>query len=35
LFSNDADRVQEALILQEKKIAYQMPQSGDSREDFE
>ena len=35
LFSNDADRVQEALILQEKKIAYQMPKSGDSREDFE
>ena len=34
LFSNDADRVQEALILQEKKIAYQMPKSGDSREDF-
>ena len=35
LFSNDADRVQEALILQEKKIAYQMPKSGDSREDSE
>ncbi len=35
LFSNDADRVQEALVLQEKKIAYQMPKSGDSREDFE
>jgi uncharacterized protein (DUF488 family) len=35
LFSNDADRVQEALILQEKKIAYQIPKSGDSREDFE
>jgi uncharacterized protein (DUF488 family) len=35
LFSNDADRVHEALILQEKKIAYQMPKTGDSREDLE
>jgi uncharacterized protein (DUF488 family) len=35
LFSDDADRVEEALILQEKKIAYQMPKSGYSREAFE
>ena len=35
LFSNDTDRVQEALTLQEKKIAYQIPKPSESREDFE
>ena len=35
LFSNDTDRVQEALTLQEKKIAYQIPKPSESREEFE
>ena len=35
LFSNDKDRVQEALTLQEKKIAYQLPKPSESREEFE
>jgi len=35
LFSDDRDRVQEALTLQEKKIAYQLPKPSESREDFE
>jgi uncharacterized protein (DUF488 family) len=35
LFSDDKDRVQEALTLQEKKIAYQIPKSTESREEFE
>jgi len=35
LFSNDVDRVQEALTLQERKIAYQIPKPSESREDFE
>lgn len=35
LFSDDKDRVQEALTLQEKKIAYQLPKSSESKEEFE
>jgi uncharacterized protein (DUF488 family) len=35
LFSDDRDRVQEALKLQEKKIAYQLPKPSESREEFE
>jgi uncharacterized protein (DUF488 family) len=35
LFSNDTDRVQEALTLQEKKIAYQIPKPSEAREEFE
>lgn len=35
LFSDDRDRVQEALTLQEKKIAYQLPKPSESREEFE
>lgn len=35
LFSDDTDRVQEALTLQEKKIAYQIPKPTESREEFE
>jgi len=35
LFSDDKDRVQEALTLQEKKIAYQIPKPTESREEFE
>lgn len=35
LFSDDTERVQEALTLQEKKIAYQIPKSNESREEFE
>jgi len=35
LFSDDKDRVQEALTLQEKKIAYQLPKPSESREEFE
>ena len=35
LFSDDTGRVQEALTLQEKKIAYQIPKPTESREDFE
>ena len=35
LFSEDKDRLQEALTLQEKKIAYQLPKSSESREEFE
>ena len=34
LFSDDKDRVQEALTLQEKKIAYQLPKPSESREEF-
>ena len=35
LFTDDTDRVQEAITLQEKKIAYQIPKSNESREEFE
>ena len=35
LFSDDKDRVQEALTLQEKKIAYQLPKPSESKEEFE
>ena len=35
LFSDDTGRVQEALTLQEKKIAYQIPKPTESREEFE
>ena len=35
LFSDDTDRVQEALTLQEKKIAYQIPRPNESREEIE
>ena len=35
LFSDDKDRVQEALTLQEKKIAYQLRKPSESREEFE
>lgn len=35
LFSDDTGRVQEALTLQEKKIAYQIPKPAESREEFE
>jgi len=35
LFSDDKDRVQEAITLQEKKIAYQIPKPTESREEFE
>ena len=35
LFSDDKNRVQEALTLQEKKIAYQLPKPSESREEFE
>jgi len=34
LFSDDRDRVQEALTLQEKKIAYQLPKPSESKEEF-
>ena len=35
LFSDDTGRVQEALTLQEKKIAYQIPKPTESREEFD
>ena len=35
LFSDDKVRVQEALTLQEKKIAYQLPKPSESKEEFE
>jgi uncharacterized protein (DUF488 family) len=35
LFSDDTGRVQEALTLQEKKIAHQIPKPTESREEFE
>ena len=35
LFSDDTGRVQEALTLQERKIAYQIPKPTESREEFE
>jgi uncharacterized protein (DUF488 family) len=35
LFSDEEDRVQDALTLQEKKIAYQLPKPSESREEFE
>ena len=35
LFSDDKERVQEALTLQEKKIAYQLPKPSESKEEFE
>ena len=35
LFTDDTVRVQEALTLQEKKIAYQIPKPTESREEFE
>ena len=35
LFSDDTDRVQEALTLQEKKIAYKIPKPTEPREEFE
>lgn len=35
LFTDDTDRVQEALTLQEKKVAYQIPKPTEPREEFE
>ncbi len=35
LFTDDTDRVQEALTLQEKKVAYQIPKPSEPREEFE
>jgi uncharacterized protein (DUF488 family) len=35
LFSDDTKRLQDALKLQEKKIAYQIPKPSESREEFE
>jgi uncharacterized protein (DUF488 family) len=35
LFTDDTDRVQEALTLQEKKVAYQIPKPTEPREGFE
>ena len=35
LFFDETERVQEALTLQEKKVAYQIPKTTDAREEFE
>jgi uncharacterized protein (DUF488 family) len=35
LFSDDSGRLNEALTLQEKKIAFQLSKPSDSREEFE